>query len=85
MGERDELVMSPLCSKITRDGMTVEVHIYRGADDDRWVLEVVDQEEASTVWDESFPTDQAALDEVMRTIETNGIGSFLRAPTMKLN
>ncbi len=85
MTDEAQLVMSPLCREITRDGMTVEVHIYRGVDDDEWVLEVVDQEHASTVWNNQFPTDQAALDEVIRTIESEGIASFLRDSSDKLN
>ena len=77
--------MSPLCGEISKDGMTIEVHIYRAADDEEWVLEVVDQEDASTVWDDSFATDQAALDEVTRVINKEGIASFLRDPSQKLN
>lgn len=85
MDDEIELVMSPLCREISRDGTTIEVHIYRGVDDNQWVLEVVDQEQGSTVWDDLFPTDQAALDEVMRTIDQEGITSFLREPTENLN
>ncbi len=80
-----ELVDSPLSQKLTRDGMTIEVLIYRGSDDVGWTLEVVDQEDASTVWDHQFPTDQAALDEVLLTIEREGIASFLRDPSEKPN
>ena len=39
-------------------------------------MEVVDHLGGSTVWDDRFPTDQAALDEAMATIEVEGIGSF---------
>ena len=79
MDDEYELVHSPLSRSITRDGVTVEVRIYRCKDDDdEWSLEVVDQEGASTVWDEPFETDNAALDEVLQTIEKEGIGTFLR-------
>ena len=47
--------------------MTVEVHIYRSSDQSERTLEVVDQDDASTAWDNLFATDQAALDEVMPT------------------
>ena len=40
-------------------------------------LEVVDEENASTVWDDPFDTDREALDEVMEVIERDGIRSFL--------
>ena len=85
MYDEIELVMSPHCGEISRDGMTVEVHIYRGSDKDEWLLEVVDQEGGSTVWDDLFATDKAALDEVMRVIDKDGIASFLRDPSEKLN
>jgi uncharacterized protein len=39
-------------------------------------LEVVDHLGGSTVWDDPFPTDPAALDEAMAAIEVEGIGSF---------
>jgi hypothetical protein len=45
-----------------------------------WVLEVVDHEGASTVWDERFAAEQTAMDEVKRTIETEGMASFLSDP-----
>jgi len=40
-------------------------------------LEVIDEENASTVWDEPCATDQEALDAVMEVIEQDGIRSFL--------
>ena len=85
MNDDYQLVDSPLSKKYTRDGMTIEVLIYRGSHDDGWSLEVVDQENVSTVWDHLFPTDQAALDEVILTIERDGIASFLRDPSQQLS
>ena len=46
------LINSPLGGDFTRDGITVEVHIYRGEEDASWVLEVVDQANNSFVWDD---------------------------------
>ncbi len=71
-----EVEISPLSRYIVRDGTSVEIHIYSDGNDG-WILEVVDEEGASTVWDNSFPTDQAALKEVLNTIEAEGIHSFL--------
>jgi uncharacterized protein len=76
---------SPLNRTVTRDGMSVEIQIYRGGDEKGWTLEVVDHEFASTVWDDLFATDQAALEEAMRTIEEDGISSFLRPPDSELH
>ena len=80
MDELDELVTSSLEREITRDGITVAIRIYRGADEDEWILDVEDQDGGSTVWNEQFPTDQAALDEAMRTIDTEGIGTVTSRP-----
>jgi hypothetical protein len=79
MNEADELITSPLARKITRDGVTVGICIYRGASEDGWLLEVEDQDGGSTVWDDRFPSDQAALDEAMQIIETEGIQVFAAA------
>ena len=70
-----ELITSAVARKITRDGVTVEIFIYRGVNED-WLLEVEDQNGGSTVWEDRFPTDQAALEEAMRVIETEGIEIF---------
>ena len=72
-----EIIMSPLCREITGDGTKIQVDIYHGEDDSGWILEVIDEENASTVWDEPFTTDQEALDAIMEVIEQDGIRSFL--------
>ena len=80
------LETSPLSRKLSRDGFEIEIIIYRiQGFPEGWTLEVEDEEGASTVWDKFFETDQAALDEVMRTIEEEGISSFLRPPDDELN
>ena len=67
---------SPLERRVTRDGVTVDVQIYRGEDETGWLLEIVDHLGGSTVWNETFPSDEAALAEAMETIEQDGIASF---------
>jgi hypothetical protein len=76
MQDEYELIASPLSRKITRDGVTVGICIYRGVNEDGWLLEVEDQDGGSTVWEDTFTTDQSALDEAMRVIETEGIEVF---------
>jgi hypothetical protein len=71
-----QLEMSPLCRSITDKGHTVRLEIYRGPDTD-WTLEAVDSSNNSTVWDDLFATDQAALDEALRTIREEGIESLV--------
>jgi hypothetical protein len=77
------IIMSPLCREISGDDTKIQVDIYRGEDDSGWVLEVIDEENGSTVWDAPFNTDREALDEVMRVLEREGIRAFLEnAPGM---
>jgi yecA family protein len=64
---------SPLELTITRDGSSVRVFIYRGREDPGWILEIEDELGGSTVWDELFDSDRAALDEALQTIEQDGI------------
>lgn len=70
------IIASPLSGELRRDGITVDVQIYRGQEDETWVLEVVDSENASHLWDDQFPTDQAAMDELIRTILSEGMKQF---------
>ena len=79
-----EIVMSPLCREIIQDGTRVQVDIYRGEDESGWILEVIDEENASTAWDDPFDTDQKALDTVMEVIEKDGIWSFLEGDSEEM-
>jgi uncharacterized protein len=85
MQEDFEIEDSKLSQKVSRDGITVEILIYRGKDDSGWTLEVVDQEGGSTVWDDLFSTEGEALAEALNTIETEGIACFLRDPPTRLH
>ena len=42
-----------------------------------WVLEVVDEDHNSTVWDEQFATEDDAYQEFQRTLEEEGIESMI--------
>ena len=75
-----ELVVSPLSRPITDKGHTVQIEIYRGENTD-WTLEVVDASNNSTVWDDLFPTDQAALEEALRTVRDEGIETLVGPPS----
>ncbi len=67
---------SPLSQAVERDGRSVQVDIY---DDGKggWLLEVVDEFGNSSVWDQSFETEQDALDEALKTIREEGIESLI--------
>jgi hypothetical protein len=69
---------SELSGEFTDDGVTVLVDIFRtaGTNED-WTMEVVDQDEGLTVWDEPFATDRDAFDEFLATVVRDGIRTFL--------
>jgi len=72
-----EIIMSPLCREIVEDGTKIQFDIYRGENESGWISDVIDEENASTIWDDPFDTDQEALDAVLEVIEKDGIRSFL--------
>lgn len=76
MEDEFEVEMSPLGQDLTKDGKSVRVDIYRG-DRGGWILEVVDEFGNSTVWDDEFASDAAALDEAKATIRDEGIDSLI--------
>lgn len=79
MNNEHDLIYSPLQQHYTVGTRTVEICIYR-MPDTAWSLEVVDEYGNSTVWDDQFETDQAALDEVMNTIREEGIEALVGEP-----
>lgn len=72
-----ELEMSPLCGPIRSGNRSVEVHIYRLVGDSGWILEVVDEHDNSTVWDDPFDSDSAALTEAKKSILQETISAFI--------
>lgn len=73
-----EIEESPLSGIVTRDNVAVRVEIYRLVEGDgSWTLEVVNYQGGSTVWEDRFAIDKEAYAEFYRTLETDGIRSFL--------
>lgn len=81
MAQDPKIVLSPLSGKVTKDGITVDVQIYRLENGKEWCLEVVDEEGTSTVWEDLFPTDQLAHTEFRRVLDEEGIMAILRDPS----
>lgn len=72
-----ELEESPLNRKITRDGISVTVDIYRFmVGDNSWTLELVMEDESSIIWDGRFATDADAYAEFHRTLEAEGMATI---------
>jgi len=83
MSERDPNILnSGLSRKVARDGVTVDVSIIRLEHENEWSLEVVNSANTSIVWDELFPTDEAAYAEFERTVAEEGMHAFLDSAKM---
>jgi uncharacterized protein len=67
-----DLVHSPLERTLSGEGHTLRIAIYRGADEPDWILEIEDEASTSTVFDERFASDQAALDAALAEIAVEG-------------
>ncbi len=79
-----EFIESPLSQTVTRNGVQVRVDIY-GDSQGGWILEIVDAENTSHVWDEHFETDQVALTEALRALDEEPLEFFGRAADRPLN
>jgi hypothetical protein len=78
MEEREpKLVRSGLSRHVTRDGITVELCIYRLEEKAEWSLEVVNAAGTSIVWDDTFSSDDAANEEFLKTVAEEGMVTFL--------
>jgi hypothetical protein len=78
MQDRDpNIIQSGLSGTHTEDGVTVKLAIYRLEHEPNWALEVINEAGTSTVWDEVFDTDDAAFQEFRRTIDEEGMVTFL--------
>lgn len=85
MTDDPEIIVSPLSGEFTSDGITVEVQIYRLATSEQWSLEVVDDDENSTVWDAVFETDQAAYDAFLEDVRTEGLAAIVTGDATTLH
>jgi hypothetical protein len=83
--EEPEIIASRLSGPFTQENISVEVLIYRLETDEEWTLEVVDDQGTSTVWSETFETDKVAHEEFLRTVQAEGIITFLSKPNSTLH
>lgn len=79
MSDDFEVTVSPLSQRIGQQGKEINVQIY-GDGSGGWLLEVVDEFNNSTVWDDPFTTDQEAMNELQRTLREEGIDALVGPP-----
>ena len=82
--DESDFVESSLSQPLTRNGVTVRVAIYGDASD-RWILEIIDAENTSHVWDEHFETEQQALDAALRALDEAPLEFLGRTAQQPLN
>ena len=75
--EYPSLVISGLSCEHSHGDGHVQIEIYRLEHEEGWTLEIVAEDGTSTVWGGTFITDQAALDEATRSVNAEGVRSFL--------
>ena len=71
------LVDSGLSQEIEVDGHLFEINIFRLEDETTWTLEVVDEDNTSHVWDDTFASDFAALIEAQKELRSMGAEAFM--------
>ena len=76
--QESTLIHSPLARTYSAEGHTLHIHIYRSASSP-WTLEIEDELGTSTVWDDPFDTDAAALEAALEAIAAEGAHRFVTA------
>ena len=72
-----ELEYSPLTQTITEHDRSIDVYISREKGGSEWYLEVVDDQDNSSVWEDAFASDKQALNLVTKIIAQEGFTIFL--------
>ncbi len=68
--------MSPLSQRYEEEGIAVHIEIYEDGEGG-WLLEIVDEDNNSTMWEDSFDSDEDALAEALAAIEEEGIRALI--------
>jgi uncharacterized protein len=77
MNDDPKLELPDLSQEIHSGGRTVSVEIYRLEGEAEWALEIVDEFNNSTVWDDTFKTETAALTEAKKSIFEERVTAFI--------
>ena len=78
MGKIAKFPESEIIKEIERDGLKVKIEVYKAdKKGGGWILEIVDEDWNSTVWDDLFPSSKEALDEGIKAIDEEGIQAFI--------
>jgi hypothetical protein len=77
---------SDFSGEFVDDEISLSLRIYRVAGTHHdWTLEVVDEDGNTTVWNDTFDTDQEAYEEFLAIVQREGIRTFLEGPVQTLH
>ena len=76
MEEEFEPRESALSQPYSEGDLSVHIDIYEDGEGG-WLLEIVDENNNTTVWEDAFESDQAALDEALEALRDEGIENFV--------
>jgi len=68
LNQETEIEYSEFSQNLSSGGKTLSVKIYRIKGTEGWSLEIVDEYNNSTVWDDLFQSDTAAITEAKKSI-----------------
>jgi len=74
---QSNIVVSDLSRRVTLEGLTVDVQIYRFEDEHEWVLFIANESGSSMLWDEVFASDGEAMAAFHIVAEEQGLPAFL--------
>ena len=77
MKDEPKLIISNMSQEFSSGSRTLNVEIYRLENESEWTLEIEDEFNNSTVWDQTFETESAALVEAKKSILAEGVKSFI--------
>jgi hypothetical protein len=80
-----DAVFLTFCRTAISDDQSLNILIYQQQSFDGWILEVIDKDDNSFVWENFFATDQDALDKVMSILEEEGFLLFLNPLNDRVN
>ncbi len=72
-----DVIFSSVCQSFLVDGHRFEIKVFCTDQDPKWLLEVVDDDGTSHVWEAPFESDDEALAAALLAFEEEGADGFL--------
>lgn len=76
MDEEFEPRVSELSQEYREGDLTVQIDIYEDGEGG-WLLEIIDEQNNTTVWEDSFDSEREALEEALEALSEEGIETFV--------